>query len=197
MQSSYVEMREIRKQYFQLALKRLTYTKKDSEECNKIKSMLQELKNSHPELCSKDVFMKAEESRNIRNATETTFDRPSTKAKHNDNMSKNLFASFPSLVVPQQTEKPENAAKQAKPKKSNPKNPKKNPKKFVKKFVTRASVQREKDEKKKKEEKAHEQQQPPVECDTIADPQDIQKQLKQYVLWAIELEEVLNQQQKK
>lgn len=92
-QTTYSELREIRKTFNVLSTMQITFSKTEIAEADEIKKLLRNLKETHPEICSKDEFVKSVDYQvRMSNSqyAETTFDRPNNS---NDNMSINVLSS--------------------------------------------------------------------------------------------------------
>lgn len=102
-QTSYQEMREIRKKYLNFCQSKSKFSQLDHKESEEIRKILAILKLSHPELCSKNEFMKSEDFKSSSHNAfqETTFDRTSDKK----NVSKNVFSSFAIPETPKRSVK--------------------------------------------------------------------------------------------
>lgn len=99
-QVGYTELRELRKQYYRLSLQREKFSSLDSEESALMKKLFVKLRQTHPEICSKQQFV---ESKSLRSSSQpsssrkqaTTFDRPSSEPlSAYPNQSQNLLSSF-------------------------------------------------------------------------------------------------------
>jgi hypothetical protein len=98
-QIGYVDLRELRKRFYRLALQKEKFTKLDYEESTEIKRLLEKLKKTHPEICSKQQFIESSNSQrhsqpSSSQTIETTFDRPSSEPLFAyPNQSRNLLSS--------------------------------------------------------------------------------------------------------
>lgn len=177
-QTTYSEVREIRKNFNLMLKMRNVFSMADKREADKIKDLLKKLKETHPEVCSKDEFIKSSDSQLQSNSSkyqETTFDRPTNAS---DNLSINMLSNS----VRDHSES-HIFLKPATPKKS-----KKN-------YVAKAT--------KTSRFSSNNQDsliQTPVASDSESielSQEEITRKIHQYRLWALELRDALDKQQMK
>lgn len=88
-QTTYSELREFRKNFKMLSKMRALFSKTDLLEADEIKMVLEKLKQTHPEICSKEEFKSSISQQLIRmdsKLQESSFDRPSDKTSDNHSM---------------------------------------------------------------------------------------------------------------
>lgn len=178
--TTYIELREVRKKYFRINQSKSQFTYPEHQESEDIRKLLGKLKVSHPELCSKEDFIKSEEFKQLRNGTqhsETTVD---------NNASKNMFASFYASQSHQKN------SYFTQPSSSGDKNSAQKP----------TGIETKKRDDKSRDKKSELQnihKEPPVaagEDEEELSEEEIVRKIQQYMLWARELRDVMTQQQR-
>jgi hypothetical protein len=90
-QTTYSDIRDIRKSFKSLSKENLT--NQDREDVEQIRTLLDNLAKSHPELCSKEKFVESENLKKASQSKESTFDR--TNLTNDPNVSKSFFHHRP------------------------------------------------------------------------------------------------------
>lgn len=87
--ATYIDLRELRKRFNSLNAEKNLFSFVDKEKANEIKILLNRLKETHPEICSKNEFKKSESFRALQ---ETNIECPSNET--NQNTSKAFSSSI-------------------------------------------------------------------------------------------------------